>query len=191
MGDVEHLYWDLGNLKPGSTVVVTLRNQANVQLMTSSEYSNYKSGRRYRCIGGRVTRSPFPITVPSNGHWCVAIDLGGHAGEIRASVAVRPPPRGLLSEARVASSNPARDVAVREPRRADVTTSTAFVQVSDLRVSAASACAESPGQCQVRAGQWNVADVAVAQAVSPLGCQLPAGSGAARDRRSGASPSLR
>jgi len=116
---VEHLYWDLGNLTRGSTVVVNLRNQANVQLMTSSEYRNYKSGRSYRYAGGKVTRSPFSIAVPSNDHWFVAIDLGGHAGTIRASVAVRPPPRGFLPEARVPSSNPARDVAVREPEEPD------------------------------------------------------------------------
>lgn len=42
---MEHLRHDLGSLKKGSTVVVTLQNQANVQLMTSSDYSNYKAGR--------------------------------------------------------------------------------------------------------------------------------------------------
>ena len=41
---MEHLRYDLGSLKKGSTVVVTLNNQANVQLMTGSEYNNYKAG---------------------------------------------------------------------------------------------------------------------------------------------------
>ncbi|MDQ1250041.1 MAG: hypothetical protein QG597_4418, partial [Actinomycetota bacterium] len=54
MHQMEHLRYDLGSLKKGSTVVVTLQNQANVQLMTSSDYSNYKAGRRYRYHGGRV-----------------------------------------------------------------------------------------------------------------------------------------
>lgn len=111
---MEHLRYDLGNLKTGSTVVVTLNNQANVQLMTSSEYNNYKAGRRYRYHGGRVTRSPFRIAVPSNGHWVVAIDLGGYAGRISASVAVQPPPRGFLPHARSAEANPASQVAVRD-----------------------------------------------------------------------------
>jgi Domain of unknown function (DUF1883) len=93
---MEHLRFDLGNLKEGSTVVVTLKNQANVQLMTLSEYSNYKAGRRYRYHGGRATQSPFRIIVPSNEHWVVAIDLGGYAGHISASVAVQPSPRGSL-----------------------------------------------------------------------------------------------
>lgn len=112
---VEHLLQDLGTLTQGSTVIVTLRNQANVQLMTRSEYSNYKAGRRYRYSGGRVTQSPFRIPVPSNGHWVVAIDLGGYAGRVSASVAVQPPPRGFLPTAREPQNNPARSVAVHEP----------------------------------------------------------------------------
>jgi hypothetical protein len=110
---MEHLRYDLGSLKKGSTVVVTLKNQANVQLMTGSEYNNYKAGRRYRYHGGRVTQSPFRITVPSNGNWVVAIDLGGYAGRTSASVAVQPPPRGFLPEARSPQANPASNVAVR------------------------------------------------------------------------------
>jgi Domain of unknown function (DUF1883)/TIR domain len=111
---MEHLSYDLGNLKKGSTVVVTLQNQANVQLMTSSDYTNYKAGRRYHYHGGRVSRSPFRIIVPSNGHWVVAIDLGGYAGRISASVAVQPPPRGFLPPARSAQENLASRVTVRE-----------------------------------------------------------------------------
>ncbi|MGI8434104.1 MAG: DUF1883 domain-containing protein [Nocardioidaceae bacterium] len=111
---MEHLRYDLGSLKKGSTVVVTLQNQANVQLMTSSDYSNYKAGRRYRYHGGRVTRSPFRVSVPSNGHWVVAVDLGGYAGRISASVAVEPPPRGFLPPARSAQESAASRVAVRE-----------------------------------------------------------------------------
>lgn len=111
---MEHLRYDLGNLKKGSTVVVTLKNQANVQLMTSSDYNNYKAGRRFHYHGGRVTRSPFRIAVPSNGHWVVAVDLGGYAGRISASVAVQPPAPGFLPPARSAQESPASRVAVRE-----------------------------------------------------------------------------
>lgn len=111
---MEHLRYDLGSLKKGSTVVVTLQNQANVQLMTSHNYTNYKAGRRYQYHGGRVTRSPFRIAVPSNGHWVVAIDLGGRTGRISARVAVEPPPRGFLPPARSAQENLASRVAVRE-----------------------------------------------------------------------------
>lgn len=110
---MEHLYWDLGSVKKGATVVVTLRNQANVQLMTSSEYRSYKSGGRYRYLGGRVKRSPYRVTVPTNDHWFVAIDLGGLSGRVNASVAVQPPPTGFLPEAQ--SQSPVSEVAVREP----------------------------------------------------------------------------
>lgn len=111
---MEHVRYDLGRLGKASTVVVALRNQANVQLMTSSDYNNYKAGRRYRYHGGHVTRSPFRIAVPSDDHWVVAIDLGGYAGRIESSVAVVPPPRGFLPLARSAEENVAAQVAVRE-----------------------------------------------------------------------------
>lgn len=111
---MEYLVYDLGNVKRASTVVVNLNNQANVQLMTRTEYNNYKSGRRYRFHGGRVTRSPFRIAVPSNGHWMVAIDLGGYAGRISAKVAVEPPPRGFLPTARPVQDTPASKIAVRD-----------------------------------------------------------------------------
>ncbi|GAA2651410.1 hypothetical protein GCM10010400_03470 [Streptomyces aculeolatus] len=112
---MQYLYKDLGSLKRGSTVVVTLRKQANVQVMTRSEYGKYKSGKRYRYLGGRVTRSPFKVTIPSSGHWVVAFDLGGYGGRIDASVQVQPPPRGFLPPAREPQRNPARSVAVHEP----------------------------------------------------------------------------
>ncbi|MYU01765.1 MULTISPECIES: DUF1883 domain-containing protein [unclassified Streptomyces] len=112
---MDHLVKDLGSLKRGSVVVVTLRKQANVQVMPRSEYTKYKSGRRYQYLGGRVTRSPHRITIPRNGHWVVAIDLGGNAGRIAASVQVQPPPRGPLPMARESQGNPARSVAVHEP----------------------------------------------------------------------------
>jgi hypothetical protein len=31
--------------------------------MASSEYRNYKSGRRYRYLGGHVKRSPYRVAV--------------------------------------------------------------------------------------------------------------------------------
>lgn len=98
---MEHLKFDLGILKKGSTVVVTLKNQANVLLMDASNYRSYATALsgRYRYFGGRATRSPFTVTVPANGHWFVALDLGGYGGRIDASVAVEAPPRGWLPQA--------------------------------------------------------------------------------------------
>jgi hypothetical protein len=91
---VEHIKWDLGSLKRGSVVEVQLRNQANVLLLDSSNYRNYARGNRARYYGGLAKSSPVRLAVPRDGHWLLAIDLGGHAGRIDANVAVQPrPPR--------------------------------------------------------------------------------------------------
>jgi hypothetical protein len=36
------------------------------------------------------------MVIPSDGHWYVAIDLGGYSGTIKSQVTVTPPPRGNL-----------------------------------------------------------------------------------------------
>lgn len=109
---VQHVKYDLGQVKRGSTVVVTLDKQANVQLMDSSNYSAYTRGRQYRYFGGLVKKSPGSIPVPRDGHWFVAIDLGGGSGRIRSSVNVQPPPRGNLPAYREPGTRPLRDALV-------------------------------------------------------------------------------
>lgn len=90
--------YDLGQLQKGQIVVVTLKGSAaNVRLMDSSNFQNYKSGRRHKFYGGYVTRSPYRVSVPNNGHWYVAIDLGGYSGRISSSVNVLP---GALPQAK-------------------------------------------------------------------------------------------
>lgn len=93
---MEHMKWDLGNVKRGSVVVVTLRNQANVLLMDASNYRRYARGDSARYLGGLAKNSPVRLAVPSDDRWFVAVDLGGNAGTINASVGVEPPPRGSL-----------------------------------------------------------------------------------------------
>jgi hypothetical protein len=110
---MQHLRFDLGQQKKGAVAIVTLDKQANVRLLTASNYSSLKSGRQFRFHGGRVTRSPARVPIPSNGHWYVVVDLGGFAGQVRASVAVEPPPPGLLPP--IKHSSPMRDVEVRQP----------------------------------------------------------------------------
>jgi hypothetical protein len=83
--------YDLGYRNKGEIVEVTLSgNAANVQLVDSSNLSNYKAGRRYTYYGGHATRSPVRLPIPSSGHWYVVIDLGGHGGTVRSSVRVLP-----------------------------------------------------------------------------------------------------
>ncbi|MFI0609328.1 MAG: DUF1883 domain-containing protein [Anaerolineae bacterium] len=63
---------DLGHLSSGQTVEVTLSGgAANVRLMDSSGFNNFKNGRQHRYIGGLVRQSPYRMQVPSSGHWYV------------------------------------------------------------------------------------------------------------------------
>lgn len=65
-------------------------NAANVRLMDSSNFQNYKSGRSHRYAGGLIQRSPVVLGVPSSGHWYVTVDLQGLAGKVSSSVRVLP-----------------------------------------------------------------------------------------------------
>lgn len=90
-------YYDLGHLNRGQVVEVCLSAAANVRLLDSTNYNNYKNGRRHKYYGGYVKRSPFRISVPNSDHWYVTIDLGGYSGRIKHSVQVLP---GALPVAR-------------------------------------------------------------------------------------------
>lgn len=84
--------YDLGTVRRGSTVVVTLSTGANVRLMDRSNVNAYTNGRAHRYRGGLVNRSPYQIVVPSDGHWYVTIDLVGlRARSVRSGVSVLPP----------------------------------------------------------------------------------------------------
>lgn len=58
--------------------------------MDSSNYSNYKSGRRHTYYGGLITKSPVVLGVPSSGRWYVTVDMVGLRGTVRSSVKVLP-----------------------------------------------------------------------------------------------------
>ncbi len=81
---------DLGHLRGGEIVEVTLSGAANVRLMDSGNFQAYRSGRKHRFYGGHAKRSPVRLQVPHAGHWYVTIDLGGYGGSVRASVRVLP-----------------------------------------------------------------------------------------------------
>jgi hypothetical protein len=91
-------HWN--HLEKGSTVEVTLTTGANVRLMDSANFNAYKSGRNHRYRGGRVTKSPFHIAVPSTGSWYLTIDLVGlRATSVRHSARVLPPALPVAREA--------------------------------------------------------------------------------------------
>jgi hypothetical protein len=96
---LNYLQFDLGHRQRGEVAVITLTSGANVRLMTSSDFSNYKNGRRHRFIGGLAKRSPVRLQIPTSGHWYVAVDMQGLRGSTRASVQVEP---GALAEIREA-----------------------------------------------------------------------------------------
>ncbi|MBU1618423.1 MAG: DUF1883 domain-containing protein [Gammaproteobacteria bacterium] len=87
---MQFIHNDLGQRKAGEIVEVTLTSGANVRLMSSSDFSNYKNGRRHRYIGGLAKQSPLRLQIPSSGHWHVAIDMQGLRGSTRASVRILP-----------------------------------------------------------------------------------------------------
>jgi len=90
---------DLGNLRQGQVVVVTLRgNAANVRLLDSTGLRNFKSNKSHRTYGGGlVKRSPFRMAIPRTGHWYVTVDLLGMkpTARVQSSVVVEPPPLPL------------------------------------------------------------------------------------------------
>ena len=81
------LHYDL-QLGQNDVVIVTLDKQANVQLMDSSNFDNYRRRERFSYYGGLVKQSPFRLKPPHGGNWHLAIDLGGYAGSVSASVNV-------------------------------------------------------------------------------------------------------
>jgi Domain of unknown function (DUF1883)/TIR domain len=106
---------DLGHQRRGATAVITLKgNAANVRLMDSSNLNAYKNGRRHTYRGGLVRQSPYRVTIPSDGHWHITVDLiGTRAGaRVNSSVRVEPPP---LPFARSAAPAPLSEVHVERP----------------------------------------------------------------------------
>lgn len=87
---MKFIHNDLGHRQRGEIVEVTLTSGANVRLMSSSDFSSYKNGRRHRYIGGLAKKSPVRLQIPTSGHWHVAIDTQGLRNGTRASVRVLP-----------------------------------------------------------------------------------------------------
>ena len=80
--------YDLGQVGAGTSVAVTLTSRANVRLLDVGNFERYRRGESFRAIGGEAVRSPVRLSVPSDGHWYVVLDLGGGSGTITSSVQV-------------------------------------------------------------------------------------------------------
>jgi hypothetical protein len=76
------------DLEAGDAVVVDLDNQANVLLMDSTNFQEYKRGRSYHYYGGLAEKTPVRLAAPRSGRWHLVVDLGGYAGKVKAGVRV-------------------------------------------------------------------------------------------------------
>ncbi len=86
---MQYQHYNLNSLKAGQLVEINLSgNAANVKLMDSNNFNNYKFGKAYHFYGGYMTSSLTRLKVPSSGNWHVAIDLGGYRGSVKSSVKV-------------------------------------------------------------------------------------------------------
>lgn len=102
---MQYTVYDLHQCNRGDRIQVTLQgNAANVRLMDSSNYNNYKNGRRHSFYGGLAKRSPIVLTIPSTGHWYVTIDLAGMRGSVRTSIRRLPSPLPEYREPSLASA---------------------------------------------------------------------------------------
>jgi hypothetical protein len=87
----DFIHSDLGFRQAGDVVEITLSGSAaNVRLLDNANFESYRSGRQHRYIGGLATQSPVRLTLPSAGHWHMAVDMQGLQGTTRASVRVIP-----------------------------------------------------------------------------------------------------
>lgn len=84
-------HYDLGNKERGQTVEITLSGSAaNVRLMDSSNFQNYRNGSQHRYFGGLVKRSLFRLQIPNSGHWHVTVDMQGLIGTVRSGIRMLP-----------------------------------------------------------------------------------------------------
>lgn len=84
---MNYLHYEF-DLNSNNIVEVTLNKQANVRLLDSINYINYKNGKNHKYYGGGAKTSPFRISPPNSGHWHLVIDTGGYAGTVKASVRI-------------------------------------------------------------------------------------------------------
>jgi hypothetical protein len=91
-------HYDLGRKERGQVIEITLSGSAaNVRLMDSSNFQNFRNGRQHRYQGGLAKQSPVRLVIPSSGSWHVTVDMQGLRGTVRSSVRTLP---GSLPELR-------------------------------------------------------------------------------------------
>lgn len=86
---MKFIYTDLGQRQRGEVVEVSLTSVANVRLMDTHNYTNYKNGVKHIYTGGVVRQSPIRLSIPTLGHWHVTIDTQGIQGSDGLKAAVK------------------------------------------------------------------------------------------------------
>ena len=87
----DFIHSDLGHRQRGDVLEVTLNGSAaNVRLLDSSNFSQYRNGRKHRYQGGLAKQSPVRIAIPHSGHWHAVVDMQGLKGNVRAGFQVIP-----------------------------------------------------------------------------------------------------
>lgn len=87
----DFIHSDLGFCQDGDVVEVTLSGSAaNVRLLDSSNFSNYRHGEQHHYYGGLVERSPVRVSIPHGGIWHVVVDMQGLRGTVNAGFRVIP-----------------------------------------------------------------------------------------------------
>jgi hypothetical protein len=101
---MKFVHHDLGHRSRGEIVEVTLLgNAANVRLVDSTNFNNFKAGRRHQYVGGLAKRSPVRLAIPRSGHWHVIVDMQGLSGTVRSSARMLPGPLPGLRETSLAA----------------------------------------------------------------------------------------
>jgi diguanylate cyclase (GGDEF)-like protein len=116
--------YDLGKQPAGTVVEVVLSCINNVRLMDDANFQRYTESKSYKCIGGRIEKSPTRFTIPITGQWHVVVDKIGF--QILANSNVRAiPPAGSVAASVAAAHNASLSTSVKgetvtdQPRRPD------------------------------------------------------------------------
>jgi hypothetical protein len=83
---MKYLLYDLGEIKEGSMVEISLGYAVNVRVLDEAAYALFKENTAHKFIGGYIERSPYKVGIPSDGHWYVIIDAGSFFGKIKSLV---------------------------------------------------------------------------------------------------------
>lgn len=65
-------------------------NAANVRLLDSHNFQQFRAGRQHSYHGGHARRSPVDLQIPRDGRWYVVVDTGGFPGRVSAGVSILP-----------------------------------------------------------------------------------------------------